>query len=237
MDASSVTSRLLDAVPLIAPSLLAADFADLEGDIRRLEQAGAQVLHLDIMDGHFVPNISFGIPVVEAIRRTTELPLDVHLMIAEPTRYLRAFRDAGADLLTIHVEAVDDPAPVLEEIRSLGASPGIALNPPTPLEAIEPYLDACDLVLTMSVMPGFGGQEFQKVALEKMRRLRTIGEDGLLIAVDGGVNLQTIENCARAGANFFVTGTALLGHANYSARLERLRALAQSGADMYVSEN
>ena len=238
MDASSVTSRLLDAVPLIAPSLLAADFADLEGDIRRLEQAGAQVLHLDIMDGHFVPNISFGIPVVEAIRRTTELPLDVHLMIAEPTRYLRAFRDAGADLLTIHVEAVDDPAPVLEEIRSLGASPGIALNPPTPLEAIEPYLDACDLVLTMSVMPGFGGQEFQKVALEKMRRLRTIGEDGLLIAVDGGVNLQTIENCARAGANFFVTGTALLGHARLQpSGLQQLRALAQAGADANISEN
>jgi ribulose-phosphate 3-epimerase len=237
MDASSVASKLFDSVPLIAPSLLAADFADLEGDIRRLEEAGAQVLHLDIMDGHFVPNISFGIPVVEAIRRTTDLPLDVHLMIAEPTRYLHAFRDAGADLLTIHVEAVDDPAPVLEEIRSLGASPGISLNPPTPLQAVEPYLDACDIVLVMSVMPGFGGQEFQEVALEKMRRLRTIRDNGLLISVDGGVNLQTIESCARAGANFFVTGTALLGHANYSERLERLRTLAQSGADTYVSEN
>ena len=209
----------------------------MERDIRQLEQAGAQVLHLDIMDGHFVPNISFGIPVVEAIRRTTELPLDVHLMIAEPTRYLRAFRDAGADLLTIHIEAVDDPAPILKEIRALGASPGLSLNPPTPLDTVEPYLDACDLVLTMSVMPGFGGQQFQTVALEKMRRLREIGGDRLLISVDGGVNLQTIENCAQAGANFFVTGTALLGHANYSERFQRLRTLAQSGADMYVSEN
>lgn len=237
MAPSSVASQLFESVPLIAPSLLAADFANLEGEIRRLEEAGAQVLHLDIMDGHFVPNLSFGLPVVEAIRRTTELPLDVHLMIAEPTRYLHAFCNAGADLLTIHIEAVDDPVPVLNEIRSLGASPGLSLNPPTPLASIEPYLDACDLVLTMSVMPGFGGQEFQTVALEKMQRLREIGRDGLLISVDGGVNLQTIESCAQAGANFFVTGTALLGHADYGRRLERLRTLAQSGADMYVSEN
>lgn len=237
MASSSVASRLFESVPLIAPSLLAADFANLEGEIRRLEEAGAQVLHLDIMDGHFVPNLSFGLPVVEAIRRTTELPLDVHLMIAEPTRYLHAFCNAGADLLTIHIEAVDDPVPVLNEIRSLGASPGLSLNPPTPISSIEPYLDACDIVLTMSVMPGFGGQEFQAVALEKMQRLRAIGGDGLLISVDGGVNLQTIESCAQAGANFFVTGTALLGHADYGRRLERLRTLAQSGADMYVSEN
>lgn len=237
MDPFLVASQLYDSVPLIAPSLLAANFANLEGDIRRLEEGGAQVLHLDIMDGHFVPNISFGLPVVEAIRRTTELPLDVHLMIAEPTRYLHAFRDAGADLLTIHVEAVDDPVTVLEEIRALGASPGISLNPPTPVECIESCLDACDIVLVMSVMPGFGGQEFQTVALEKLRRLRAVGGDRLLISVDGGVNLQTIESCAQAGANFFVTGTALLGHADYGERLERLRALAKSGADMYVSEN
>lgn len=237
MDPSPVATQLFDSVPLIAPSLLAANFADLEGEIKRLEEAGAQVLHLDIMDGHFVPNISFGLPVVEAIRRTTELPLDVHLMIAEPTRYLHAFRDAGADLITIHVEAVDEPVAVLEEIRSLGASPGISLNPPTPIESVESCLDWCDIVLVMSVMPGFGGQEFQTVALDKLRRLRAVGGDRLLISVDGGVNLQTIESCAQAGANFFVTGTALLGHADYGERLERLRTLAQSGADLYVSEN
>ena len=232
MIASFVASRLLDSAPLIAPSLLAADFANLGGEIKRLEQAGAQVLHLDIMDGHFVPNLSFGLPVIEAIRRSTVLPLDVHLMIAEPGRYLKAFREAGADLLTIHIEAVDDPSPLLEEIRSLGAGTGISLNPPTPVDRIEPYLDACDLVLTMSVMPGFGGQEFQTVALDKMRRLRSIAGDGLLISVDGGVNSQTIARCAQAGANFFVTGTALLGHADYGTRMQQLRRLAQSGTEM-----
>ncbi len=237
MDTSIVASQLLDSVPLIAPSLLAADFADLGGEIRRLERAGARVLHLDIMDGHFVPNLSFGLPVIEAIRRTTELPLDVHLMIADPGRYLKAFRDAGADLLTIHVEAVDDPAPLLEEIRSLGAGTGISLNPPTSLERIEPYLSACDLVLIMSVMPGYGGQEFQAVALDKMRRLRAIAGDRLLISVDGGVNPQTIQSCAQAGANYFVTGTALLGHADYGDQMQRLLTLARSGADMHVSEN
>ena len=237
MGASRVTSRLLDSTPLIAPSLLAADFADLKSEIRRLERAGAQVLHLDVMDGHFVPNLSFGLPVIQAVRRTTELPLDVHLMIEEPGKYLPAFRDAGADLLTIHVEAVDDPAPLLEEIRSLGAGVGISLNPPTRLEAIEPYLEACDLVLIMSVMPGFGGQEFQTVALDKMRRLRSIAGDRLLISVDGGVNPQTIQSCAQAGANYFVTGTALLGHADYGVRMRQLLALAHVGDDVPVSEN
>lgn len=237
MIASSVASRLLDSTPLIAPSLLAADFANLGSEIRRLELAGAQVLHLDIMDGHFVPNLSFGLPVIKAIRRSTALPLDVHLMIAEPGRYLRAFREAGADLLTIHIEAVDDPAPLLEEIRSLGAGSGLSLNPPTSVDRIEPYLDACDLVLTMSVMPGFGGQEFQAVALDKMRRLRSIAGDHLLISVDGGVNPQTIERCAQAGANLFVTGTALLGHADYGTRMQQLRRLALSGGDLRMSEN
>ncbi len=237
MIASSVASRLFNSTPLIAPSLLAADFADLGGEIKRLEQAGAQVLHLDIMDGHFVPNMSFGLPVIEAIRRSTNLPLDVHLMIADPGRYLKAFRKAGADLLTIHIEAVDDPRPLLDEIRTLGASTGISLNPPTPVERIEPYLDACDLVLTMSVMPGFGGQEFQTVALDKMRRLRSLAGNRLLLSVDGGVNPQTIGSCAQAGANFFVTGTALLGHADYVERMQQLRALAQAGADADISEN
>jgi ribulose-phosphate 3-epimerase len=231
MGACDVISQLTGSVPLISPSLLAADFANLEREIRLLEEAGARVLHLDIMDGHFVPNLSFGLPVVEAVRRTTRLPLDVHLMIAEPGRYLKAFREAGADLLTIHVEAVDDPAPLLAEIRSLGAGVGLSLNPPTPLAQVEPYVADCDLVLAMSVMPGFGGQEFQTGTLDKLRRLRELGGDRLLISVDGGVNPETIGKCAEAGANCLVTGTALLGAADYGERMEQLQTLAQAGAD------
>ena len=161
-----------NAAPLVNPSLLSCDFAHLEEEIRRLERAGAKMLHLDIMDGHFVPNLSIGIPVVEAVRRSTDLPLDVHLMLSEPARYVQAFREAGADLLTIHIEAVPNPRPLLDEIHRLGAAAGISLNPTTPVSALDGCLDLCDLVLVMSVMPGFGGQEFNPVALEKLRQLR-----------------------------------------------------------------
>ncbi len=172
MSSSQILAELHAASPMVAPSLLACDFAELGEEIRRVEQAGAKLLHLDIMDGHFVPNLSFGLPVVEAIRRSTSLPLDVHLMISEPGRYLKRFREAGADLLTIHIEVVADPRPLLDEIRSLGAAAGISLNPPTSVDALNGCLDLCDLVLVMSVMPGFGGQEFEPEALEKLRRLR-----------------------------------------------------------------
>jgi len=214
--------------------MLAADFAQLGREIAQLEEAGAQVLHLDIMDGHFVPNLSFGLPVLEAIRRSTDLPLDVHLMIAEPGRYLKAFRDAGADLLTIHIEAVEEPPALFEEIRSLGAGVGLSLNPPTPLTTIEPYVSECDLILVMSVMPGFGGQAFQEIALEKLQRLRELTGNGTLLSVDGGVNPETIFRCAQAGANYFVTGTALLGHADYRTRMEQLLTQARSGANVQV---
>ncbi len=182
---------------MIEPSLLASDFAHLAEEIRRLEEAGAQVLHLDIMDGHFVPNISFGFPVIEAIRRSTRLPLDVHLMISEPGRYLERFRKAGADLLIVHVEAAADPRPLLAEIRRLGAVAGLTLNPPTPIEAVEPYLDDCDLVLVMSVKAGFGGQEFEPQAVDRLRHLRAVGGNDLLLSVDGGVNDQTIGRVPR----------------------------------------
>jgi len=228
MDASALLSELHAAVPLIGPSLLAADFGRLAEEVRRLEEAGAKILHLDVMDGHFVPNLSFGVPVVEAVRRVTRLPLDVHLMISEPGCYLKAFRQAGADLMTIHIEAVPDPRALLHEIRDLGAGAGLSLNPPTPIDAIAPFVDEVDLVLVMSVMPGFGGQRFQPVALEKLRWLREHVRPEVLLSVDGGVNPETIGACARAGAELFVTGTALLGWDNYQTRLAELRSLAQS---------
>lgn len=191
------------------PSLLAADFANLESEIRSLEVAGASILHLDIMDGHFVPNISFGVPVVEAIRQVTDLVLDVHLMLSHPADYLQVFKQAGADLLSFHIEAVSDPRPLFDRIRKLGVLCGIVLNPPTPVERIESFVGECDLVLVMGVMPGFGGQKFDPCTLDKLRYIKKIANPNLLISVDGGVGDNTIVACAEAGANLFVTGTAL----------------------------
>jgi ribulose-phosphate 3-epimerase len=214
---------------MVAPSLLACDFAELREEIRRVEHGGARVLHLDIMDGHFVPNLSFGLPVVRAIRRSTDLPLDVHLMISEPARYARRFREAGADLLTVHIEVLgDDPRPLLEEIRALGAGVGISLNPPTPVETLDRCLDLCDLVLVMSVMPGFGGQAFEPVALEKLRYLRSSQSSRLLLSVDGGVNLETVDDCAAAGADLFVTGSALFSQEDYGRYMDAMTARART---------
>lgn len=233
----SVVELLADlhaAAPLIGPSLLACDFGNLELEIRRLEQAGARILHLDIMDGHFVPNISFGLPVVEAIRRTTSLVLDVHLMISAPQRYVEAFRQAGADLLTFHVEAVSQPAPLLQQIRALGMAAGIALNPSTPWDEAETCLPWCDLVLVMSVMPGFGGQQFEPVAVEKIRQLRRRAGPELLISVDGGIQQETIGGCAAAGAELFVVGSALFAQQDYGSFLTEMIRLARRQKDVRV---
>jgi ribulose-phosphate 3-epimerase len=227
MSAEEILSELRGAAPVVDPSLLACDFANLQQEIRRLEQAGARVLHMDVMDGHFVPNLSIGLPIVEAARRVTSLPLDVHLMISEPGRYVERFRAAGADLITFHVEAVADPRPLLAEIRRLGAVAGLTLNPPTPLEAVEPYLDACDLVLVMSVQAGFGGQEFEPAAMDRLRRLRELGRPELLLSVDGGLNSETIGPCAEAGADLFVTGSALFSHHDYRQAMTEFTAQAQ----------
>lgn len=235
----SIEQTLADlhaVAPAVAPSLLACDFAELREEIRRVERGGAKVLHLDIMDGHFVPNLSIGIPVVEAVRRSTDLPLDVHLMISEPARYVKAFRKAGADLLTVHIETLDDPRPLLEEIRALGAGVGISLNPPTPVESLDGCLDLCDLVLAMSVMPGFGGQKFQPVALEKLRYLRRRAGDRLLLSIDGGVNAETVEACAAAGADLFVAGSALFSQNDYGRFIALMGDLAKSAKNNSVQE-
>jgi len=227
MSIARLLDELHDAAPLVGPSLLACDLAHLADEVQRLEHSGVRVLHLDVMDGHFVPNLSFGIPVVEAVRRATNLPLDVHLMVSEPGHLLRPFREAGADLLTIHVEAAERPAELLRQIRDLGAGTGISLNPPTPLEALDGCLELCDLVLVMSVMPGYCGQQFEPSAVDKLRRLRQTANRRLLLSIDGGVNRETVEVCAEAGADLFVTGSALFAEDDYGKFVREMSELAR----------
>lgn len=229
MSLNDVRSQLRTAEPAILPSLLLCDFGHLEREIRRLEDAGATAMHLDVMDGVFVPNFTYGMTIVEAVRRLTKLPLDVHLMITQPQRYVRAFCEAGADLLSFHVEAVDDPRPVLDEIRQRGALAGLALNPATPLTRLEACWDVCDLVLVMSVEAGFGGQTFHPSALEKLHAARKFGGERLLLEIDGGINSDTIGPCAAAGADLFVVGSGILRQPDYGAAITELRRRVQSG--------
>lgn len=228
MSSPASWEQLRAAAPVIVPSMLGCDFANVEAEVRRLEQAGVRALHLDVMDGHFVPNLTYGPPWVASLRKVTRLPLDVHLMISDPARYVGAFREAGADSMTIHVEAVADPRSVLDEIRRLGASAGIAINPPTPLERLDDCIHACDLVLVMSVMPGFGGQHFDPVALEKLARLRETRPAGVLLEVDGGVNRQTLAACVEAGADLFVVGSAIFGAPDPASTIREMSALLPS---------
>ena len=200
----------------IAPSILAADFAHLAADIKSAEAAGADYIHMDVMDGHFVPNISIGPPVVRAVRRVTKLPLDVHLMISEPGVYAPAFAEAGADVLTVHVEATPHLHRVLQQIRDLGVRPGVSLNPATPAAAISEILDEVELVLVMTVNPGFGGQAFIEHTLHKIAQVRDMLNDAGSTAeleVDGGIGPRTAGRVAAAGATVLVAGTAIFGAA------------------------
>ena len=207
---------------VVLPSLLQCDFKNLQRDIERLEAAGVAGLHLDVMDGHFVPNLTYGMPIVAAVRELTSLPLDVHLMISEPQKYIQPFLDAGADVLTVHAEVAGDVRLTLESIRSGGAGVGLAVNPATDLKVAEALLPLCDLVLIMSVNAGFGGQAFNPVALEKLRSLRQRNSPDVLLEVDGGVNLSTIRDCARAGATLFVVGSAIFAKPDYTAAIGEL---------------
>ena len=198
---------------MIAPSILSADFANLERDIHDIEKNGADWVHVDVMDGIFVPNISIGIPVVKALRPVTDLPLDVHLMIDRPIRYVEDFVKAGADYVTIHIEA-DQPQntlQALDKIHALGCKAGIVLKPKTPAEAAIPYLEKCEMVLVMTVEPGFGGQSFMADQMEKLAQLKQWLDDinpDCLLEVDGGVDAQTQAVCKQAGANVLVAGSA-----------------------------
>jgi ribulose-phosphate 3-epimerase len=214
----------------IAPSLLSSDFSRLGAHLREAEEAGADLHHVDVMDGHFVPNITIGPPVVKFIRKATRIPLDCHLMIDRPLTYAKAFADAGADSITFHVEAKDPPAEVARAIRALGKRVGIALNPDTPIDRVVPFLDLVDMVLVMSVFPGFGGQKFMAEVLPKVEALRGTHRYAKDVEMDGGINLETIASCASAGANVLVAGTAVYGEKDMASAVRSLRGKADAAS-------
>ncbi len=213
----------------IAPSILAANFSKLAEEVLEVEKAGAKLIHIDVMDGHFVPNITMGPIVVEALRPVTKLPLDVHLMIENPDNYIESFAIAGADYITVHVEACPHLHRTIQIIRSFGVKPGVVLNPHTPIEAIQHVLEDIDMVLFMTVNPGFGGQTFIHSVVPKVEKLsKIIKEKGLAveIEIDGGINTDTIGACVQAGATIFVAGSAIF---NQSDRSKALQEILEAG--------
>ena len=216
----------------IAPSILSADFGRLAEEVAAVEAAGADLVHVDVMDGRFVPNITIGPVVVAAVKRATRLPLDVHLMIVEPERYVEAFAEAGATTITVHAEVSPHLHRTLQAIRAAGARPSVALNPATDISAVEWVLEDCAQVLVMTVNPGFGGQHYIAACTDKVRRLRALAEaraQGLDVQVDGGVNTDTVGLVTGAGANVLVAGTAVFGARDYRRAIDDLRAGAERG--------
>jgi len=210
----------------IAPSLLSADFGRLDDEVRAAEKAGADLLHLDVMDGRFVPNITFGAPVVAAIKRCAKVPLDVHLMIVEPERYIEAFAGAGADVITVHPEATSHLQRAVARIRELGKKAGVALNPATSLSAVEWVLSDVDMVLIMTVNPGFGGQAFLPSMVGKIELLRTqLSRSGLAvdIEVDGGIKADNVAEVVKAGANVIVSGSGIFGTKDYEKTIDKMK--------------
>ena len=215
---------------LIAPSILSADFSKLGEEVKAVEAAGADWVHVDVMDGRFVPNITIGPLVVEAVKRVTELPLDVHLMIEAPDRYLEDFAKAGSTLMTVQVEACVHLHRTIQAIKGLDVKAGVALNPSTPLSTIEWILEDVDMVVIMSVNPGFGGQEFIPQALQKIRDLKPMVDaknPNVLIEIDGGINQENIRLVAEAGADVFVAGSAIFSSSDYGKTIRKLRSLIE----------
>jgi len=213
---------------MLAPSILSADFANLQRDVELVLNAGADWLHVDVMDGHFVPNISIGVPVVKSLRKAITGFLDVHLMISQPEKYLDAFAKAGADLLNVHVEAEGDMAAMLKHIRKLGCKSALTIKPNTPAESVFPLLPLCDMILVMSVEPGFGGQKFMPSALPKLQALKAeIARQGVdcLLEIDGGINLDNAKEAADAGADILVVGSAVFGAADVAETVKTFKLL------------
>lgn len=217
---------------LVAPSILSADFANLGAEIRRAEDAHADWIHVDVMDGHFVPNLTIGPPVVKAIRKQTKLPLDVHLMITDPDRYLKDFADAGSDHIIVHVEACTHLQRTLAQIKSLGKLAGVAINPATPPDHLRYILDNVDVVLVMTVNPGFGGQKFLPAVLPKITEIRKMFDDAgrkdVHVSVDGGIDADTSREVTRAGADVLVAGKSVYGAADMKDAIAKLRQPAVS---------
>jgi ribulose-phosphate 3-epimerase len=228
-----LATRLETRGPVVLPALLLCDFGHLGREVERLEEAGAGALHLDVMDGRFVPQLTYGMVVVEAVRRAARVPLEVHLMIEQPERTIADYARAGADILTVHVEGLADPLGTLEAIAALGPKAHLAVSPNTPIDRVLPFLDACDGVLVMSVEPGYGGQRFNPVALEKLAALAEIRRQraGVFrLCVDGGISTDTIGPVAAAGAELIVAGSAVIRSPNYGHAITELEQLARDAA-------
>ena len=221
------------SITRIAPSILAADFAALGDEIRRVEAAGADLIHFDVMDGHFVPNLSIGIPVLKSVRAVTKLPLDAHLMIDEPERYLEPFAQAGADLISVHAEVCPDIPAIAKRMHDLGLRASIAINPETATDRVLAAADHLDMILVMSVHPGFGGQGFIPASIDKLRHVRReLDRRGLKVdlEIDGGIKVENIATVAQAGANVFVSGSGIFGHPDYAAIITQMRQEAATSA-------
>lgn len=221
-------SKLNTSLPVIAPSMLKCDFGNLHREVELLEAAEASVLHWDVMDGHFVPNLSYGALLIERVRPLTKMFFDAHLMVSNPAKYIDEYIKAGCDSITVHIEAVPDPQYILDHMKKSGVVPGLAISPKTPVEMIEPYLESCGLILVMSVEPGFGGQSFMESSLPKIKQLKKMAAKETILSVDGGVGMETIAEAAAAGANYFVVGSALFSQADYSIAVNDLVEKAKS---------